>query len=101
MSNNLLVNPVVITATMGSSFKASLPAVNVGVYLRVEKIIWESPATIGDQLVIEDPQGNVLFPATCEVAGQSQIFDWVANPKIWSDFQVTTLGSGTVYIYLR
>jgi hypothetical protein len=101
MSNNLTVNPVVVNTAMGSTFQASLPAINQRPYVLVEKVLWETPASIGDTVSIVDSQGNVLLPLTCEVASQSQIVDWSAHPKIWRDFQVTVLGSGTLYVYLR
>jgi hypothetical protein len=101
VSTNLLTNPIVLTATMGATFQASLPVINQRPYILVEKVLWESPVTPGDAVSIVDSQGNVLLPLTCEVASQSQIVDWSAHPKIWRDFQVTTLTSGTLYIYLR
>jgi hypothetical protein len=101
MSNLLATNPIILTATMGSTFQASLPTINQRPYILVEKVLWETPATPGDTVAIVDSNGNVLLPLTCEVASQSQIVDWSAHPRIWRDFQVSTLASGTLYIYLR
>ena len=99
--SNLLANPAIITAPMSGTFQSLLPAINQRPYLLVEKVLWETPVTPGDTVSIVDAQGNVLLPLTCEVASQSQIVDWSAHPKIWRDFQVSTLASGILYIYLR
>ena len=101
MSNNLLLNPIEIDAIMSGYYQASILAINQRPYLRIEKIYWFQPANVGDQAVIEDLSGNFLFQAQCEVASQSQVFDWNAKPKTWKDFRVTNLGSGRLYIYFR
>jgi len=67
--------------------------------IRIAKIYWENPGTIGDTFVIEDPISSlILWTGRCEVANQSQLFDWTARPLIWQDFCVPTLASGTLYI---
>jgi hypothetical protein len=86
---------------MSGTFQSLLPAVNQHPFLLIEKVYWKTPASQGDTVSIVDAQGNVLLPLACEVAGQSQIIDWSARPKIWRDFQVTTLSSGTLFIFLR
>lgn len=100
--SNLLVNPIVITAPMGAGYKASTSAaLGSFQYLLVEKLYWLNPVTVGDLVVIEDLiAGNTLAEMRCETAGNSQMIDWTAKPKRWADFQVTTLGSGTLFIYL-
>jgi hypothetical protein len=104
MSNNYNVNPIVLDSTMASGWKA---LTNLGSPLGavlVEKIYWENPATIGDVVTITD--GFATNPVTllalrCEVANQSQLVDWTSHPKAWRDFEVTAIGSGTLYIYVR
>jgi len=107
MPNNLLVNPVIINSLpMAASYKAATatqgPAgLGLFSYLRIEKVIWESPAAVGNIVAIKDPaSGAILLPMTCEAAGSSPVFDWTAKPRRWSDFIVTNLDSGTLYIYL-
>lgn len=103
MSNNLTSNPIVITGSMASSYKASVAA-SLGTLftLVVEKIYWENPATPGDQVLIGDPgSGQTLLNLRCETANQSQIVDWTANPRLWRDFEINTFNSGTLYIYTR
>jgi hypothetical protein len=100
--SNLLVNPIVLNAAMASGWKASTSAtLGSFYYLLVEKILWETPVTPGDQMVIEDLiAGNILATLTCDTANVSQCLDWTAKPKRWADFQLTKLSSGTVYLYL-
>jgi hypothetical protein len=101
MANSLTQNPLLINAPTTQSYKAAtLAALGSFQYLLIEKIEWQSPATIGDSLVITDNQNNVLLSCTAEVALQSQIFDWTAKPKRWADFNVPTIGSGTLRIWL-
>ena len=102
MANNLLVNPVRIDSIMVSGYKAStLTALGSFQYLRVEKILWETPLVVGDQMVIEDLiAGNVLVTLTCDTANVSQCLDWTAHPKRWQDFQLTKLSSGIVWLYM-
>ena len=101
MSNLLTANPMVITAAMASGYKA-LVASSLGTLstLRIDKIYWENPLTAGDTVTIIDPQDSIaMLPLRCEVAGQSQVIDWSARPKLWRDFQVSQISSGTLYIY--
>lgn len=101
MANALTQNPVLVTAVMAASFKASLPAVNQYPYLKIEKIYWEQPSHVGDTFQIEGLDGSIIASGQCGVAGVDQSLDWTANPKVWSDFRVSQLSSGTLLIYLR
>jgi tRNA A37 threonylcarbamoyladenosine synthetase subunit TsaC/SUA5/YrdC len=101
MSNSLVQNPIVISSAMTSGYKASV-ASSLGTLstLRIDKIYWENPGTIGDTATIIDPQNlATMFALRCEVANQSQVIDWSARPKLWRDFQVSQISSGTLYIY--
>jgi hypothetical protein len=106
MANSYLQNPVIINTNMTQGYKALTATqgptgLGAFTYLRIEKVYWENPGTIGDTVNIEDPvTGNVLLVLRCEVANQSQIVDWTAKPKRWSDFEVNTISSGTLYLYL-
>ena len=106
MTNNLLGNPILVTAAMAAGYKASTatqgPAgLGAFSYLLIEKVIWQNPSAVGDTAGIIDPITNaVLLPLRCEAAGISQVFDWTAKPKRWADFQVNQVSSGSLYIYL-
>lgn len=88
---------------MTQGYKASV-ASSLGspLTLIVEKIYWFNPANIGDLVDIGDPiSGLTLLNLRCEVADQSQVIDWTSNPRLWQDFEVGTISSGTLYIYTR
>ena len=103
MANTLTSNPMVITGSMASGYKAATAsALGTLRTLMIEKIYWANPLTIGDQVIIGDTiTGETLVALRCEVANQPQIIDWTARPKLWADFEINTFGSGTLYIYTR
>lgn len=100
MANVLTSNPIIIRGTQ-SSYKAAV-ATSLGspFTLRIEKWYWENPAAAGDQVVITDPQdGSEKLRLRCELANQSQVIDWTSHPKLFSDFAVVEIDSGTLYVY--
>ena len=104
MANNLFANPMVITGSVTGYKAAMAVAGKIGTLftLLVEKIYWENPGTIGDTISIGDPvSGLVLLVLRCEVANQSQLIDFTSNPKLWQDFSIDSLPSGTLYIFTR
>jgi hypothetical protein len=101
MANLFLNNPIRLDSPMATSFKSQILATNGSFYdLRVEKILWETPVTVGDKVVIQDNYGNILATLACDTANVSQCLDWTAKPKRWSDFSVASISSGVVWIYL-
>jgi hypothetical protein len=116
-----LGNPIVVTGSMATSYKTQLAAAvpNAGIYgiagkgagvitgsygtltaLKIAKIEWLSPVTVGDQVNIGDPNsGLTLLNLVCEVALQSQIIDWTASPVLWNDFEIDRMNSGTLYLW--
>jgi hypothetical protein len=102
MANLLTNNPIRIDTAMLTSWKAQIAASNGTFYdLRIEKIEWKSPVTATtDTFSIEDQNAFNLLQGTCEVAGQSQIWDWTAKPKRWRDFTVNQISSGVLWIWL-
>jgi hypothetical protein len=101
MAKNLIVNPIRLDTVMLTSWKTQIVA-TMGSFqnLRVEKILWETPVTVGDQIVFEDNLANVLATLTCDTANVSQCLDWTPKPKRWADFTLTKISSGVVYLYL-
>ena len=72
---------------MTSSWKTHVAAALGTLQLiRVEKILWETPVTVSDQIIFEDNLANVLAVLTCDTANVSQCLDWTAKPKLWADF---------------
>jgi hypothetical protein len=62
----------------------------------IKRVVWKSPATAGDTLVIKDGSGNKIVDAVCEVALQSQVF---LVEHSYNGINVTTIDSGTAYIH--
>lgn len=96
MTNVLNFNPYAITGVMAATFKNSTPITPHAGPIFLKEIYWLNPATIGDLFTVTDGNGNVIKAGRCEVAGQSQVFQMY--DKQVTDFQVTVLGSGTLYI---
>lgn len=117
MSNSYNQQPIVITTVMGAGWKSlqtlnstnqPVTAQNVGVTIpsqfgiNVYKVIWDNPTTAGHTFTIVDPQNsNVLLAGTAGVANQDVEYDFESAPANWRDFKVTTISSGTLYIFYR
>lgn len=101
MSNSTNTNPIVYTAAAGS-YKAAIAAtLGSPSTLLISKIYWFDPTTIGDQVLLTNPQsGQNIIRLRCEVAGQSQVVDWSTRPKLLQDFAIPQLDSGVLYIYI-
>ena len=102
MANQLTLNPVILTGTMATSYKAAT-ATTLGTLftVRVQQIRWFDTIAVGDVALIIDPQtGNHLLSLRCITAGQAIVVDWSAQPRLWRDFQVIQHDSGRLYIYL-
>jgi len=102
MANLLNQNPIIITGTQ-TSYKAAVAATLGSLFtLRVEKWYWRTPANVGDICLVIDPANGVeRLRLRCEVAGQSILVDWTANPKIMSDFAIVQFDSGELEIHTR
>lgn len=103
MANSLNQNPIVIDTVMAQGYKAAVASSLGSLFtLKIDKVYWESPVTVGDKVTIVDPDnGNVILDLTCDVAGKSQWVDWTAHPKLVANFRVAVIGSGTLYVYTR
>lgn len=53
-------------------------------------------ATLFYQLAVV---ANVLLDGKCDTAKVGQVYDF-EEPVTWKDFRVTTLGSGTLWIFI-
>lgn len=92
MANDLIANPIVVDTVSGATVTKPM---------RVSNIYWYNPATAGDLFVITDggAAGKILHQGRAEANNQSQFFEF-QPPREWGKFSVTTLGSGTLFIYL-
>lgn len=103
MANSLTQNPIVIDSVMSSGYKASVAAaLGSPISLLVDKINWSGVVGTTDVLSIVDPDNNnVLLEIANKVAGATWWVDWTSRPKLWRDFKVAAIGSGTLYIFTR
>ena len=65
----------------------------------VAYVYWFVPASIGDQFVLDDGSGNLVLPGNCEVAGQSQWFNFSGRPVQCNGLALARNDSGTLYVY--
>ncbi len=102
MANLLNQNPVILTGLMSSSYKgATATSLGTLTTTRVQQVRWRNPITVGDVLLITDPQdGTNLLRLRCITAGQDIVVDWSGYPRLWRDFQAIQVDSGEVSIYL-
>lgn len=96
-------NPISIASGVGVSanYNASLPQAQRHT-LRVWKVEWFNPAATTDTFSINEATSNAIrLQGKCEVAGQSQVFDFSAQPLVLSmssDWNATVT-SGTLYLW--
>ena len=99
MANSLTSNPIILTGTQ-TSYKAAVAAnttQGTPITLRVVRVEWFAPTTVGDQALIIDPaSGKEWLRFKCETALQSQI---LPVNELWSDFAVPQLDSGVLKIF--
>lgn len=104
MANSLGTNPIIIDTTLVTAFNASQSTASTRKPLRVRKIEWFNPAATTDTFSItENVSGKKLLEGKCEVAAQSQIFDFASKALILpqtSDWKAT-ITSGTLYIWYQ
>jgi hypothetical protein len=94
MANQFATNPFTLTTTMASSFRNTVTNAQMPIIIR--KVQWTG-GTAAQLAVIQDGHGNTLVSALA-VTGA----DTVLNPLnlLVTDFQVTTLATGTLLIYV-
>lgn len=81
--------PIQVTATTA--------AVQNG-WVNLAKVYWYQPTTTAQTVVLQDQNGNLVWEGYCEVANQSQVFEF-PRPISVSGWQVPTLAGGTLIIY--
>lgn len=85
-------NPIKVTGTTAASTTITTKLV----YIRF--VYWYQPTTGGHLLSIKDTDGNVIMPAYCETANESQFL------PVYGAFKGITcddMDSGSVYIYVK
>lgn len=71
--------------------------VQLGV-LRVKKIYWYNPASVGDVVKFQTDLGEWIWQGRCEAQNQSQIDTFPREIEI-NGYQIPQLDSGIFYIY--
>lgn len=97
MANSLTTNPYSIDTAMTSSMKTNSGLPNGGMPIFITQVYWRDPLNIGDTVVLKDGTGTTILALRCEAANQSQIVPFVP-PRTVSDFTVSAVDSGVVYI---
>ena len=64
----------------------------------IRRIYWLNPTNLGDTVVLQNGADTEQITLRCEVASQSQFFDWNEGLLI-NGSKLSTLASGTVYLY--
>jgi len=95
--------PIVVIASMTSSWYTGGGSTSTQLSLYPRVIFWDAPQNSGDVLQIEDGNGNVLFKATAASQYDSRYVvlnkRWESPGIRWRDFIVTTISSGTLYLW--
>ncbi len=88
-----------IIDTAGSTLLRSTlsPSLNPG--MRIAGIRWVGATTAGHTAVIQDVNSVTLWASVANAA--NYVEESLAAPLLWTDFKVTTLASGILYIFLK
>lgn len=99
MANNLAANPYIVDTTMSTSLKNTANSVFT-TPINIQKIVWDSGASgvAGDTFVIQYGDGTTFMQHTLAVAKDTKQIDFFGG-KIITDFKVSTLAHGTLFIY--
>lgn len=76
---------------------------NVGPF-QIDRVVWKAPVNVGDSVTIVDNYGETIFAhsaSSLDVARGYYTIDFFPpqGSAVVSDFQVTAVSSGTVYVY--
>jgi hypothetical protein len=84
---------------MAQSYKAGILAASGSFnMLLVKKLVWSGAAATGDSLVITDGASVTLLTLIGQAAAPQEVN--FHPPVRWRDFQLVTLSSGVVQVFL-
>ena len=71
--------------------------------VKIKKMIWHEPTTTGHVILIKDgASGKTIWAKTVLAAGSGMDELWDIGTPLWlTGFYVTTLDSGTLYVYIE
>jgi hypothetical protein len=101
MANSYNTNPIILNTVMSATAK-NTSGVNQTSNFNITKIYWDAPGTTaGHQAQLEDANGNIFYSQTISHAQSNpDPIDFYPH-LVLSDYQLTTLGEGTLYVYLQ
>lgn len=85
-------NPIKVTGTTDTSTSITTKQT----YIKF--IQWYQPTAQGHLLSVKDVEGNIITPAYCETANESQ---WIPIFGVFKGITIDNMDSGSVYIYIR
>lgn len=89
MANDFTGNPWVIDTVMASAYPSAV---------FIEDVTWDEQANINDQLVIKRRNGSLILDTKAPAANTYQRTGKIGHVE---GFQVTTLSSGKVFVYIK
>lgn len=92
MANDFNANPLKIDTNMAGG-------AGVGRLLRVTQIVWIVGAT-GGNLIITEPTSGKTLAEFADAAANTEVSQSFAVPRKWRDFEIASVPSGTVYVFL-
>ena len=93
MANKLTTNPIVLD-TAGATSAIAIP-------LGIQAIVWDNPGAAGAQCVLHDAAGgNVIWQCTAQAQYVGGRIEFPRALRV-AGLYLTTLGSGTVLVYLE
>jgi hypothetical protein len=101
MVNQVASVPYSFTGVMANYFKATATAKPSTGPINIPKVEWLAPAAPGDSFVLKNEFAQIIatFVATADTVARG-VYEMNFIPAFRvHDFQVTTLSSGTLYIY--
>lgn len=96
---NLFKEKRFIIDTPGATLLRALLAPGEGPILGIKNIRWVGATTAGHACVIQDADGVTYWESLA--SGANYVESDLAERHWQKDFQVTTLASGRLYIYLK
>ena len=92
MANDIGGNPWVIDTASATAL------LETGVW--IERIKWNEPSTTGHQAILKDTSDRVIWTYRALAAGNGIAYEADLGGN-YDGLKVTTLGSGTLYIYIK
>lgn len=103
MANVYTRNPIVIDTSF-QSYKNQVSATLGTLFtLIVTKLRWVGPVGVGDQVIIDDPQGGeqMALLRNTVANGPDIEHDYSASPRLWADFSVVMPVGSKLFIYTK